>query len=87
MAIQILARHAPDAPDARVLVERLCMAILLEGRAVFPPLDPSVRRRLRDLLRPEVEMLENLIHRDLSKWKTAISQSAERTSPEIIRPE
>jgi hypothetical protein len=58
-----------------------------EGGAVFPPLDPWVRRRLRDLLRPEVEMLENLIHRDLSKWKNAISQSAERTSPEIIRPE
>jgi len=63
------------------------MAILLEGRAVFPPLDPLVKRRLRDLLRPEVEMLENLIHCNLSKWKNAISQSPELTSPEIIRPE
>ncbi len=87
MAILILARHAPDAPDARVLEERLCMAILLEGRAVFPPLDPLVKRRLRDLLRPEVGMLENLIHRDLSKWKNAISESPELKNPEIIRPE
>jgi sulfotransferase family protein len=57
-----------------------------EGGPVFPPLDPSVKRRLRDLLRPEVEMLENLLHRDLSKWKSAISQSPELASPEIIRP-
>jgi hypothetical protein len=58
-----------------------------EGGPVFPPLDPSVKRRLRDLLRPEVEMLENLIHRDLSKWKNAISESPELKNPEIIRPE
>jgi len=48
---------------------------------------PWVKRRLRDLLRPEVEMLENLIHRDLSKWKNAISESPELKNPEIIRPE
>ncbi len=54
---------------------------------MFPPLDPLVKRRLRDLLRPEVEMLENLIHRDLSKWKNAISESPELKNPEIIRPE
>jgi hypothetical protein len=45
------------------------------GGPAFPPLDPSVEWRLRDLLRPEVEMLENLLDRDLSNWKNATTQA------------
>jgi len=35
----------------------------------FPPLDPALEARLRASLRPEVEALEDLLHRDLSNWK------------------
>lgn len=35
----------------------------------FPPLARDTRKRLTDLLRPEVEALEKLIERDLLAWK------------------
>ena len=44
---------------------RLCCA----GGERFPPLNRSVETGLRDLLKPEVEALELLLHRDLSAWK------------------
>jgi hypothetical protein len=56
-----------------------------EGGPVFPPLDPSVRRRLRDLLRPEIETLEDLLQRDLSRWKNATTQSPDFSRPEIAQ--
>jgi hypothetical protein len=71
----------------RLLTKAGVWRFCFEGGPEFPPLDPSVKWRLRDLLRPEVEMLETLIHRDLSKWKNVISQSPELTSSEIIQPE
>jgi hypothetical protein len=39
------------------------------GGQEFPPLDPAVKWRLRDALRPDVESLEKLLQRDLSTWK------------------
>lgn len=44
---------------------RLCF----EGGVKFPPLDPAVKSRLRVLLRPEIEALEELLEGDLSLWK------------------
>jgi hypothetical protein len=69
----------------RLLTKAGVWRFCFEGGLEYPPLDPSVKRRLRDLLRPEVEMLENLIHQDLSKWKNPISQSPELTSQDIIQ--
>jgi len=55
------------------------------GGPAFPPLDPSVKWRLRDLLRPEVEMLENLLDRDLSNWKNATTQASTAASCKITQ--
>ena len=49
----------------RAGVWRLCF----EGGERFLTLDPGVKARLRDQLRPEVEALEHLLRRDLSQWK------------------
>ena len=46
-------------------VWRLCFG----GGEVFPPLDCCAESRLRTRLRPEVEKLEILLERDLSRWK------------------
>ena len=35
----------------------------------FPPMDPKVEASLREYFRPEVEALETLIGRDLTRWK------------------
>ena len=40
-----------------------------EGGESFPPLDPGVKARLRDQLKPEVEALEHLLRRNLPQWK------------------
>jgi len=40
-----------------------------EGGERFPPLSRRVETDLRDLLKPEVEALELLLHRNLSAWK------------------
>jgi hypothetical protein len=39
------------------------------GGEAYPPLNPALKSRLRQLLRPEVEALEELLERDLSQWK------------------
>jgi hypothetical protein len=39
------------------------------GGGEFGPLDPALDRRLRERFRPEVEMLEKMLGRDLSAWK------------------
>ena len=44
---------------------------MLEGGDPFPPLNSEVADRLRELYRPEVEKLEQLIGRDLSSWKAS----------------
>lgn len=61
---------------AKAGVWRFCF----EGGAQFPPLDPAVRSRLRDILRPEVEALEDLLERDLSRWKGSPSQVPSHTA-------
>jgi hypothetical protein len=35
----------------------------------FPPLDPEMEASLREEFRPEVEALETLLQRDLTRWK------------------
>jgi hypothetical protein len=47
------------------------------GGPEFPPLDPAVKWRLRELLRPEVDMLEILLKRDLSTWKNPMPRPSE----------
>lgn len=42
-----------------------------EGGEEFPPLDPRVRGQLQELLRQEIEELERLLDRNLTKWKGA----------------
>lgn len=49
----------------RIGVWRLCFG----GGEEFPLLDSGAESRLRSRLRPEVEKLENLLQRDLSRWK------------------
>jgi hypothetical protein len=43
---------------------------LLEGSHTIPPLDVKTIERLRELLRPEIEQLEQISKRDLSAWKS-----------------
>jgi hypothetical protein len=45
----------------------------------FPPIEPEVQTRLRELFRSDVEKLEQMIGRDLSAWK----RPADRGSPEL----
>lgn len=54
-----------------VLSHRIRAWLLAANSQVLPrpPLDPTLRRRLTDELRPSVERLEALIGRDLSHWK------------------
>ncbi len=66
----------------RVGVWRFCFG----GGPEFPPLDPAIESRLRDILRPEVEALEDLLDRDLSKWKGATSQTSSPARSEISNP-
>lgn len=46
------------------------------GGAPFAPLDAELDARLRRQLRPEVENLEALLHRDLSSWKETRRRAA-----------
>jgi Sulfotransferase domain len=39
------------------------------GGGEFGPLDPALDRRLRERFRPDVEALEEMLGRDLSRWK------------------
>jgi hypothetical protein len=39
------------------------------------------------VLRPEVEMLEDLLHRDLSKWKNSTTAAPPAPSSETIQAE
>jgi sulfotransferase family protein len=71
----------------RLLAETGVWRFCSEGGPEFPPLDPAIRSRLRELLRPEIESLENLLARDLSKWKGATSRAARSGSSEIFRAE
>jgi hypothetical protein len=39
------------------------------GGKEFGPIDPAIEASLREYFRPDVEALEELLHRDLSAWK------------------
>lgn len=54
---------------ARNLRRSALWSFLIEGGEPYPPLSPETTARLRERFRPEVEALEELIGRDLSKWK------------------
>jgi len=45
------------------------------GGGEFGPLDPGIERRLRERFRPELEVLETMIGRDLSRWKFGAESS------------
>jgi Sulfotransferase domain len=55
----------------RLIDHCILKPLFFEGGRPFGPLDPAVEARLRELLMPEVEALENLLCRDLSRWKVA----------------
>lgn len=57
------------------------------GGAAFPPLDPAVSWRLRELLRPQVEQLESLLERDLSAWKNPFTQASRPAAKDRIPTE
>jgi hypothetical protein len=61
----------------RAGVWRLCF----EGGEKFSPLDPDVKARVRDLLKPEIEALEHLLRRELSQWKGTGQQSLLKGDP------
>lgn len=54
---------------------RAALLSLNSDRAARAPMDPVLRSRLGEELRPEVERLERLIGRDLSAWKQPVDRS------------
>ena len=46
------------------------------GGPKFPPLDPAIGAHLHELMRPEIDALEQMIGRDLSAWKSPRSRSS-----------
>jgi hypothetical protein len=61
-----LARYFED--DTRL------WQLVYTSRHPYPPLDAETEVRLRLLLRPEIELLELLLNRDLSAWKQATTR-------------
>jgi len=61
---------------ARALRESSIVKYLLEGGDPFPPLTPEVSRRMREFYRSEIEKLEELTGRDLTKWKSECGAKA-----------
>jgi hypothetical protein len=54
---------------------------------VFPRLDKETDHLLRERFRPEVEELEQLLHRDLSRWKDAPdAPRSEQGVPQRVAP-
>jgi len=52
----------------RIGVWRFCFG----GGEEFPPIDSAAELRLRSCLRPEIEKLEELLQRDLSRWNAEL---------------
>jgi Sulfotransferase domain len=50
------------------------------GGARFPKLDPAIETRLHELMRPEIDALEQMIGRDLSAWKSPRAKSSSPVS-------
>jgi len=49
--------------------------LVFGGGPKFPPLDPEIEARLHELMRPEIDVLEQMIGRDLSAWKSPRAKS------------
>ena len=72
-----LARRARELRDVMRYQHRYALARRLQpvwkfcfgGGAEFGPLDPAVEASLRAYFRPDLDALEELLHRDLSAWK------------------
>lgn len=66
-------RQRLEARGARTAITLLRKAgvwrFSFRGGGEFGPLDPELKRKLRERLRPEVEALEAMLGRDLSVWK------------------
>jgi hypothetical protein len=45
------------------------LRLFIGGGAPFPEVRPALRSTLREFFRPEVERLEEMLNRDLSRWK------------------
>ena len=60
---------------ARLVHQNRVIRYLAEGGDRFPPLAADVAQRMREYYRPEVELLEKLIGRDLSSWKSGRQRS------------
>lgn len=58
---------------------------LFGGGEDFEPMRPETKARLKELYRPEVEALEEMLGRDLSAWKSSTRRS-EKSSPEPTNP-
>ena len=94
-AIPSLPKYPRIARSARVLRDRLqkrglytvvnvlknpaLRNFLFSGGPSFEPLRPETDARLREVFRPEVEALEQMLERDLSAWKTPRTQT--RSAP------
>lgn len=94
-AIPSLPRYPRIARSARVLRDRLqkrgfytvvnilkspaLRNFLFSGGPSFEPLRPETDAQLREVFRPEVEALEQMLGRDLSAWKTPRTQT--RSAP------
>jgi len=65
-----------EARKARAVITMLRKAgvwrFSFRGGGEFGPLDPALDRRLRERFRPEVEALEKMLRRDLSRWKEPV---------------
>ena len=85
-AIPSLPRNPRLARAARIIRDRLqkrgsyttvnllkrtgIRNLLFSGGPSFEPLRPETATRLREFFRPEVEALEEMLERDLTRWKT-----------------
>ena len=49
--------------------------LVFGGGPKFPPLDPAIEARLHEVMRPEIDALEQMIGRDLSAWKSPRARS------------
>jgi hypothetical protein len=50
--------------------------LIFGGGPKFPPLDPVIEAHLHELMRPEIDALEQMIGRDLSAWKSPRARSS-----------
>src|SRR5260370_15794659 len=59
----------------RLLTKAGLWRVCVRGGEKRPPLNPPAKSRLHDILRPEVDELEDLLDCDLSNWKRSPGQT------------